>query len=101
MWTRNVIDRSLVDGHTIVTADLDGDGRDEVIAGYRGKGRSVHIYSAKDKRGDAWEKRILDDGGIAAAACVAVDLNGDKRPDIACIGSATTNLKWYENGGLF
>jgi hypothetical protein len=96
-WSRQVIDRSLVDGHTIVTADLDGDGRDEVIAGYRGKGRSVYLYSAKDKRGDAWEKTILDDGGIAAAACVALDLNGDKRPDIACIGSATTNLKWYEN----
>jgi len=100
-WSRNVIDRSLVDGHTIVTADLNGDGRDEVIAGYRGKGRSVYIYSAKDKRGVAWEKTILDDGGIAAAACVAADLNGDKRPDIACIGSATTNLKWYENAGLF
>ena len=40
-WTRNVIDRSLVDGHTITTGDLNGDGRDEVIAGYRGKGWSV------------------------------------------------------------
>jgi hypothetical protein len=28
-----------------------------------------------------------------------VDLNGDGRPDIACIGSATANLKWYENLG--
>ena len=98
-WTRNVIDRSLVDGHTIATADLNGDRRDEVIAGYRGKGRSVFIFSAKDKRGDAWEKTILDDGGIAAAACAAADLNGDRRLDIACIGSATTNLKWYENTG--
>lgn len=98
-WNRKVIDTSLVDGHTIVTGDLDGDGRDEVIAGYRGKGRSVYLYRAKDKRGAEWEKTVLDDGGIAAAACVAVDLNGDKRPDIACIGSATTNLKWYENQG--
>ena len=24
----------------------------------------------------------------------------DRRPDIACIGSATTNLKWYENMGV-
>ena len=99
VWSRTVIDRSLVDGHTIVTADLDGDGRDEVIAGYRGQGRSVYIFTAKDKQGTAWEKTILDDGGIAAAACAAVDLNGDKRLDIACIGSFTTNLKWYENTG--
>ncbi len=99
VWTRKMIDRSLVDGHTIVAADLDGDGRDEVIAGYRGAGRSVHIYSSKDKRGETWEKTVLDSGGIAAAACVALDLNGDRRVDIACIGSATTNLKWYENTG--
>jgi hypothetical protein len=99
VWNRQVIDRSLVDGHTIVASDLDGDGRDEVIAGYRGKGRSVYVFSAKDKRGDAWEKTVLDDGGIAAAACAAIDLNGDKRPDITCIGSFTTNLKWYENTG--
>ncbi len=98
-WKRSVIDTELNDGHTIVTADLDGDGRDEVVAGYRGAGRSVHIYRASDERGTKWERTKLDDGGIAAAACAAADLNGDGRVDLACIGSATTNLKWYENMG--
>jgi hypothetical protein len=95
-WTRQTIDDSLVDGHTIVTADLNGDGTDEVIAGYRGTGRSVNLYYAD---GPKWSKQVLDNGGIAAAACAALDLNGDKRVDIACIGSATANLKWYENLG--
>jgi hypothetical protein len=36
---------------------------------------------------------------MAAAACATADLNGDGKIDIACIGSATTNLKWYENAG--
>ena len=27
------------------------------------------------------------------------DINGDQRPDIACIGSLTPSLKWYENLG--
>ena len=36
---------------------------------------------------------------IAAAACAIADLNQDGRPDIACIGSSTANLKWYENLG--
>jgi hypothetical protein len=98
-WLRQVIDRELVDGHTIVTADLNGDGVDEVIAGYRGKGRSVWIYYAQDKKGVKWTRVPLDTGGIAAAACTAVDLNADGRVDIACIGSATMNLKWYENRG--
>ncbi|MEZ5398532.1 MAG: FG-GAP-like repeat-containing protein [Bryobacteraceae bacterium] len=98
-WRRKVIDTELVDGHTILTADLDGDGRDEVVAGYRGAGRSVHIYHAADAQGARWNRTKLDDGGIAAAACAAADLDGDRRVDLACIGSATTNLKWYRNAG--
>jgi hypothetical protein len=95
-WERAVIDDSLVDGHTIITADLNADDRDEVIAGYRGQGRSVYVYYFDANR---WTRSTLDDGGMGAAACAASDLNGDKRMDIVCIGSATANLKWYENRG--
>ena len=97
-WDRQVIDDTLVEGHTILAVDLNGDGRDEVVAGYRGKGRSVNLYYA-DAKGRQWSKRLLDDGGIAANACAVADINGDGRPDIACIGGATSNLKWYENQG--
>ena len=95
-WQRQVIDDSLRDGHTILTADLNGDGSDQVIAGYRGKG--VNVYYAQDPQGERWSKQVLDDS-ISAAACAIVDLNGDARPDIVCIGSSTANLKWYENLG--
>lgn len=95
-WQRQVIEDKLVEGHTIITADLNGDGQDEIVAGYRGAGRSVYIY---EYDGKIWNQRVLDNGGIAAAACAAGDLNGDGRVDLVCIGSATTNLKWYENTG--
>jgi hypothetical protein len=95
-WERRVIDDSLVDGHTIWTADVNGDGDDEIVAGFRGGERSVFIYYFD---GDRWTKQVLDDGGMAAAACAVADLNGDGRIDVACIGSATANLKWYENTG--
>jgi hypothetical protein len=98
-WERQVIDRTLVDGHTILAADLEGTGRADIVAGYRGKGRSVYLYRAEDRAGKRWTRQTVDDGGIAAAACIALDLNGDGRPDLACIGSATANLKWYENRG--
>ncbi|HZS03780.1 MAG TPA: VCBS repeat-containing protein [Blastocatellia bacterium] len=100
-WDRQMIDDGLDDGHTLLAADLNHDGRDEIIAGYRGKGRSVYIYSADDPKGNRWTRQTLDNGGIAAAACTIADFNGDKRPDIACIGSATANLKWYENLGAW
>jgi len=93
-WQRNVIDDKLVDGHTIVTGDFNGDGNDEVVAGYRGAGRSVYIYSLE---GEKWTRSTLDDGGMGAAACAVADISGDKKIDVVCIGSATANLKWYEN----
>ena len=93
-WARKVIDDALVDGHTIVTGDFDGDGSDEIVAGFRGKGRSVFLY--RHDKGE-WKKTVLDDGGLGAAACTVADFNEDGKLDIACIGSATTNLKWYEN----
>jgi FG-GAP-like repeat/FG-GAP repeat len=94
-WERQVIDTSLADGHTILTADLNGDGLDEVIAGYRGAGHSVYIYYAADPAGGKWNREVLDNGAMGAAACAVADLNADGRPDIACIDS--TKLKWYEN----
>jgi hypothetical protein len=97
-WQRQVIDTSLVDGHTLQIADLDGDGDGEVIAGYRGGDHNVYLYHYERGAGN-WSRQILDRGGMGAAACAVVDLNGDGRPDIACIGSATANLKWYENLG--
>jgi aldos-2-ulose dehydratase/isomerase family protein/VCBS repeat protein len=91
-WQRDVIDSSLVAGHTLVTADLDGDKRDEIVAGYRGNGGSVLLYHA-DAQGH-WTKSVMDPH-IPANACLVTDLNGDRRPDIACIGGPV--LKWYEN----
>ena len=95
-WEREAIDSTLADGHTIQTIDLDGDGNDAVVAGYRGGEHNLYLYRF---RGGHWERETLDRGGMGAAACTVVDLNADGRPDIACIGSATANLKWYENLG--
>ncbi len=95
-WKRTVIDDSLVDGHTILTADLNRDGLEEIAAGFRGGSHSVYIYYAE---GGQWTRVPLDSGGMAAAACAAADLDADGRTDLVCIGSATANLKWYRNLG--
>lgn len=77
--------------------DFDGDGRDDVVAGYRGQGHSVYLYHAEDAAGERWSKQVLDDGGMAAASCAVADLNGDRRVDIVCIDGS--KVKWYENQG--
>jgi hypothetical protein len=95
-WQRTVIDSTLVDAHTLLTGDLDGNKKDVIVAGYRGKGASVNLYRHDGKQ---WNKSLLDEGGMAAAGCAIADLNGDGRLDVACIGTSTANLKWYENTG--
>lgn len=89
---RLVIDDTLTDGHTIYTGDLNGDGRDEIVAGFRGGKRGVYIYYEESKR---WIRQVVSEGEVSAAACTIVDLNADRKPDIACIGSATQNLVVY------
>jgi hypothetical protein len=95
---RSVIDDTLIDGHTLVAGDLDGDGVDEIVAGYRGGGGGVNVYRLGAN--NQWTKQALatpDQKSMAAAGCALAHLNDDKRLDIACIGSSTANLKWYEN----
>jgi aldos-2-ulose dehydratase/isomerase family protein/VCBS repeat protein len=98
LWERRVIDASFKDGHALAIADLNGDGSDEIMAGYRGQGTSLHAYYATDATGKNWERQTLDTGMAASSVAVA-DINGDGRPDVAAIGASTGNVVCYENLG--
>jgi hypothetical protein len=100
-WQRKVIFSELVEGHEVCVGDLNGDGREEVVAGDRARGKpgSVHVFYAQDDQGAAWQHQLLDPQGMSGSGCAIVDLNGDRRLDLILIGSATSNLKWYENLG--
>ncbi len=93
-WSnRTVIDTGLNYGHALISADLDGDGVDELIAGFRGKPNGVRVYRMSGN--GEWTKTVLEDNAMPGSGCVAADFNGDKRTDIACTGGSS--LKWYEN----
>jgi hypothetical protein len=97
-WSRKMIDDQIENGHAIAPIDVDGDGSDEIVVGQRGGTHNLMLYTASAD-GGSWSQRVLDAGGMAGAGCAVADFNGDKRPDIVCIGTATANLKWYENLG--
>jgi hypothetical protein len=97
-WSRHMIDGSFRDGHALVCADLDGDGNDEIVAGFRGPGTSLYVYYAVDASGLKWERQTLDTQ-MAASGVVVADINGDGHPDVVCVGASTGNVKWYENLG--
>jgi hypothetical protein len=88
---RNVIDATLKEGHALWTADVDGDGDDEVFAGYRGGEGGVLIF---DFDGKNWVKTVLDPA-ITAQDLRGGDIDGDGRPDVVAIGGKSHNVVWY------
>jgi hypothetical protein len=98
-WKRVVVEDGMDNGHALAVGDLSGDGHDQIVSGFRGKGFRLSIYQATDASGQHWRKSVLDDGGIASADCVVEDFTGDGKADIVGIGAATGNVKLYENLG--
>jgi hypothetical protein len=89
---RNVIDTSLKEGHALWVADLDGDGDDEIFAGFRGPGTSVLMY---DFNGKTWDRAVVDPA-IAAQDLRGGDLDRNGTPDIVAVGGKTHNVVWYK-----
>jgi len=98
-WAREIIETGMVNGHALAVGDLDRDGRDEIVAGSRGKGHRLMVFSADDAAGRNWKRDVIDDGGMAAADCKIADFNNDARADIVCSGASTGNVKIYLNIG--
>lgn len=109
-YDRIVIDEQLRWGHGVWFADLDGDGGDELIIGVRDdpnpkagdkhtERRGVRVYKNTDGKGRAWERMIVENGGVAVEDLCAADLDGDGRIDIVAVGRATGNCRIYWNQG--
>jgi hypothetical protein len=96
LWQRHVIDDTLQEGHALVTGDFDGDGQDEIIAGWRAGGGGLRLYKATDATGQQF-KTFQIDTAMPAEGAVAADINGDGKLDLVVIAGRANQLVWYEN----
>lgn len=99
LWQRHIVETGFKRGHALWTADVDGDGSDEIVFGHSDTPKTfgVIVYDCQNGAGTKWNKHIVDSGGMATEDLIVEDLTGDSRPDIIAGGRATHNLKLYIN----
>jgi hypothetical protein len=105
-WERRVLFDKVGSGHEVAVADLNGDGRDDVIANDNSRVTptnasatpGVHVFYAPDDAatGEWRYARIEDKAGMNS--CVSAQMNADQRIDLVCTGSGGV-IRWYENKG--
>jgi dienelactone hydrolase len=106
-WTMHAIDTSWTEAHSLLLADMDGDGDEELVAGKRYMGHDgkdpgeydplVIAWYKFDKSTRAWRRSLISrDWRIGFDLDPkAADLDGDG--DVDLVAPARSGLYWLEN----
>jgi len=98
---RVVLDEDLHEACALAVADFIGQGRDQVVAGWRKPDKNgrvgIKLYTPFNSLWEAWNISLVDGGDMSCEDLTVADLNNDGLPDIVAVGSDSHNLKIYWN----
>lgn len=109
-WVKHLIDDGWSQAHALTLADLNSDGRLEIVTGKRyyahehdpgaNEPLGIYWYEALDRQGSAWRRHIIDYSSRAGAGLQipVVDIDGDGDLDVLVAGKS--GLFLFENLGL-
>lgn len=89
----------LAGGHALWVADVDQDGHDEIVVGWREPNPDVGIAIYDRQPDGSWDEQLIDPGGVACEDLTVADLTFDGHLDIVAVGRSTHNIKLYVNRG--
>ena len=98
---KRVLTDSLKQGHALACDDLLGEGRDQIVVGWREPNDAgemgILLYTGKDATWSEFEQYWIDHNGMACEDLKLSDLDLDGKVDIIAAGRSTNNLKIYWN----
>jgi len=99
-WKKHIISEHFEQGFEAIAADLNGDGRLEVIAtSWLMPGKISWFENSGDPRG-AWIEHVVKDNWPSANQVVAADFDGDGKIDFAAGADNKSNeVIWWHNEG--
>lgn len=96
-WVRHVVG-PLPGAFEAAAADLDGDGRKDIVATAWGTPGRVAWFRNPGAAGGTWPIEILKDRWPNANSVIAADLDGDSRPDVVATAERGANeLRWWKS----